>query len=187
MGAGSGGATGRGPATRQCVAAALVLASIPAGVTAGLLDDAGLATWLLAGSALGAALILLAGSPAGGRAAQFWRLLGLGAGLWGGAAAALASTYGDLAAAPVPSQADAPRLVGLLILAVAIVLMAVARTYRDDDIAHIDAAIVAIGFGVVLVAFLWPGLRDADLERGAVPVGIASGVLACLVVGAAVR
>jgi diguanylate cyclase (GGDEF)-like protein/PAS domain S-box-containing protein len=187
MGAGSGGGTGRGPATRQWVAAALVLASIPAGVAAGVLDDSGTAAWLLAGSALGAALILLAGSPAGGRAAQFWRFLGLGAGLWGGAAAALASTYGDLGAAPVPSQADAPRLVGLLTLAVAIVLMAVARTYRHDNIARIDAAIVAIGFGVVLVAFLWPGLRDADLDRGAVPVGIASGVLACLLVGAAVR
>ena len=57
MGAGSGGHRGRGPATRQWIAAALVLAAIPAGVAAGLLVSSSpdIAAWVLAGSALAAA------------------------------------------------------------------------------------------------------------------------------------
>jgi diguanylate cyclase (GGDEF)-like protein/PAS domain S-box-containing protein len=172
---------------RQWIAAALVLAAIPAGLTAGLLDDPEPAAWTLGGSALGAALILLAGSPPGGRAAPLWRLLGLGVGLWGGAMVAIASSYGDVAGAPVPSGVDAPRLGGLLVIGVAVILMAGARTFRDDKIAGIDGAIVGIGVGVVLVAFVWPDLRDAELERGAVPVAVASGLVACVLVGAGVR
>jgi diguanylate cyclase (GGDEF)-like protein/PAS domain S-box-containing protein len=187
MGAVSGASSGGGPGARQWIAAALVLGAIPAGIAIALVDDAEVEAWALAGSALGAALVLLAGSPKAGRTSPPWRVLGLGVGLWGGALVALASRYGDLAGATVPNVVDVPRLGGLLLIGVAVVLMALARTFRDDGIARIDAAIVGIGVGVVLVAFVWPDLRDADLERGAVPVAAAAGVMACCLVGAAVR
>ena len=132
-------------------------------------------------------MVLLAGSPPGGSAAPLWRLLGVGVGLWGGALAAIATSYDDLNEVPIPSAADAPRLGGLLLIGVAVVLMAVARTFRDDNIARIDAAIVGLGAGVVLAAFLWPDLRDADLPRGGIALGIASGVIVALLVAAAVR
>jgi diguanylate cyclase (GGDEF)-like protein/PAS domain S-box-containing protein len=189
MGGGSGGTAGRGPATRQWIAAALVLLAIPAGVASGLLErtSADVAAWALAGSALGAALVLLAGSPPRGSAAPLWRVLGVGVGLWGGALVALAARYDDLSEVPIPSAADVPRLGGLLIIGVAIVLMAVARAFRNDNIARIDATIVGLGAGVVLAAFLWPELRDADLPRGGVALGILSGAIAAFLVGAAVR
>ena len=187
MGAVSGASTGSGPAARQWIAAALVLGAIPAGLAGALVDDVQLAAWVLAGSALGAALVLLAGSPTGGRAAPLWRLLGLGVGVWGGGLLAIASRYGDITGAPVPNGVDVPRLGGLLLIGVVVVLMAVARTFRHDGVARVDAAIVGIGVGVVLAAFVWPDLRDADLDRGAVPIGAATGVLACFLVGAAVR
>jgi hypothetical protein len=189
MGAGRGGTKGRGPATRQWIAAALVLAAVPAGVVAGLLAASSpeIAVWVLAGSALSAALVLLAGSPAGGAAAPLWRLLGLGVGLCGGAFAAIATTYDDIGDLPIPSAADAPWVGGSLIIGVAVVLMAVARTFRDDNIARIDAAIFGIGAGVVLVAFVWPELRDADLPRGGLALGIAIGVVAAFLVGSSAR
>ena len=175
MGAGSGGSTGRGPATRQWIAAALVLAAIPAGVAAGVIDSSEVAAWGLAGSALAAAVVLFAGSPTGGAAAPLWRLLALGVGLWGGALAAIASSYDEVTAVPIPSAADVPLLGGLFIIGVAAVLMALARTWRDDNIARIDAAIVGIGVGVVLAAFLWPELREEDLPRGGLLLAAAVG------------
>ncbi len=187
MGAGSGGSTGRGPATRQWIAAALVLAAIPAGVTAGVIDSSEVAAWGLAGSALAAAVVLFAGSPTGGAAAPLWRLLALGVGLWGGALAAIASSYDEVTAVPIPSAADVPLLGGLFIVGVAAVLMALARTWRDDNIARIDAAIVGIGVGVVLTAFLWPELREEDLPRGGLLLAAASGVVACFLIAAAAR
>ena len=66
-------------------------------------------------------------------------------------------------------------------------LVPVARTFRDDKIARIDAVIVGVGVGVALAAFLWPELRDADLPRGGIALGIAVGVIAAFLVGAAVR
>ena len=108
-------------------------------------------------------------------------------GLWGGAFAAIATTYDEVTGLPIPSAADAPWLGGLVIIGVAVVLMAVARTFRDDNIARIDAAIVGIGAGVVLAAFLWPELRDADLPRGGLAIGIAIGILAAFLVGSAAR
>jgi diguanylate cyclase (GGDEF)-like protein/PAS domain S-box-containing protein len=187
MGAGSGGGTGRTPAVRQWIAAGLVLAAIPAGLTAGFLQTDEAVAWLAAGSTLACAVVLLAGSPPGGPAAPLWRLMGLGVGVWGGSLAALAWSYQSVVDVPLPNAADAPWLGGVLVVGGAVILMAGARAYRNDNIARIDAAIVGIGAGVVLVAFVWPDLRDADLASGAIWVGIASGALAAFLTGSAVR
>ncbi len=188
MGARSGSKASRLPARRQWIAAALVLLSIPAAVTAGFVTSDLAAAWILAGTALCSSLVLVAGGPAGGGPGATWRLLGVGMGVWAGGHAAVAWTYeGDLASVPQPSAVDVPQLTGLLLIGTALVVMALARTLRDDWIARIDAAIVGIGAGVVLVAFLWPELRDADLEPNVVAVGIAVGVLAAFLVGATVR
>ena len=188
MGARSGGTAGGVPARRQWIAAALVLLSIPVGVTAGVVSSDLASAWILAGAALFSSLVLLAGAPRAGGGASMWRLLGLGMGLWGGGLTTVAATYGgDMAQVPLPNLADGPRLVGLGLVGIAVILMALERALRDDWNARIDAAIVGIGAGVVLVAFLWPELRTADVAGGGVAVGIAAGVLAAFLVGAAVR
>ena len=123
MGAGSGGTPADGPATRQWVAAALVLAAIPAGVDRRARSTPpSVAAWALAGSALAAAVVLLAGSPPGGvGGAAVAAASGLGVGLWGGAPRRhrrRATTTSRTV--PIPSAADMPRLGGLLIVGVAV-------------------------------------------------------------------
>ena len=110
-------------------------------------------------------------------------------GLWGGAPGGHRRQLRRASReVPIPSAADAPRLGGLLIIGVAVVLMAVARTFRDDKIARIDAVIVGVGAGVVLAAFLWPRAarrrpaRAAGSRSGSRPVSSRA-----FLVGAAVR
>ena len=97
MGAGSGGTTGRGPATRQWIAAALVLAAIPAGLAAGL-DRLrrDVAAWVLAGlRARGRRRAARRRRPPAARRRRCGGCSGLGVGLWGGALAAIASSYDE--------------------------------------------------------------------------------------------
>ena len=187
MGASSGPTTGVAPARRRWIAAALVLLSIPAGLTAGIIQSDLAVAWLLAGSALLSSLLLLAAAPARGASARPWQLLGLGVGVWAGGLAAVASTYEEGATLSVPNLSHGPQLTGLAVAGLAVAVMAVQRASRDDWIARIDASIVGIGAGVVLTALLWPALRDADLPRDAMAVGIAGGVVAAFLVGASAR
>ncbi len=188
MGAGSGPSTGVAPARRQWIAAALVLLSIPAGVAAGFLESDLAASWILAAAGLLSALVLLGGAPARGVSARPWRLLGLGVGVWAGGLAAVATTYEDgESTLSVPHVGQGPQLAGLALVAVAIGVMALQRAARHDWIARIDASIVGLGTGVGLAGLLWPDLRDAGLDGGAVAIGIGGGVLTGLLVGASVR
>jgi len=186
MGARSGAWAGGVPARRQWLAAALVLLAIPAGITAGVIGSDLAAAWILAGSALFSALALLAGSPPG--AAGWWRLLGVGMGLWAGGLTAVATTFeGGSARVSLPNVADGPQLAGLGLIGLAGIFMALDRAVRNDWIARIDATIVGIGTGVALAAFLWPELQAADLDADAVALGVAAGVLTAFLVAAAVR
>jgi diguanylate cyclase (GGDEF)-like protein/PAS domain S-box-containing protein len=185
-GARSGARGGGLPGRRQWLAAALVLLAIPAGITAGVIGSDLAAAWILAGSGLFSALVLLAGSPPG--AAGWWRLLGLGMGLWAGGLTAVASTFEDGSArVSLPNVADGPELLGLGLIGLAGIFMALDRAVRADWIARVDAAIVGIGTGLVLAVFLWPELRAADLDGDVVALAIAAGALASFLVSAAVR
>ncbi len=186
--ASGGGPTSTGaPARRQWCAVALMVLAIPCGVAAGIVTSDLLSAWILAGTALLSTLVLLAGAPSRGAGAPAWRLVGLGLGLWAAGLTAVAATFEDGSPRVVPNVADGPQLAGLLLVGCALVIMALDRSLRDDWIARIDAVIVGVGAGVVLVAFLWPELRAADLTTEAMAVGIATGVLAAFLVGAAVR
>ena len=183
-----GGPTSHGaPARRQWCAAVLVIGAIPAGVTAGLVASDLASAWILAGTALVATLVLLAGAPTRGPVAPAWRLVGLGLGLWAAGLTAVAATFDGGVPQITPNVADGPQLAGLLLVGAGLVIMALDRAMRDDWIARIDAVIVGVGSGVVLVAFLWPELRAAGLNADGLAVGIAAGVLAAFLVGAAVR
>ncbi len=188
MGGGTGSLTGRAPARRQWIAAALVVLATPVGATAGLVRSDLTSAWILAGIGLLSSLFVLFGAPSGGRAASMWRLLGIGIGLWGVGRLAVAITH-DTGSGRITGldAADGPQLVGLAALGCAIGLMAVARSLRDDWIARIDAVIVGTGAGVVLVAFLWPELRAADLDLGVEAVSVVAGLLLAFLVGAAFR
>ena len=175
------------PARRQWCAAALVIVAIPAGVTAGVVASDLAAAWILAGTALFATLVLLAGAPPRGPVAPAWRLVGLGLGLWAAGLTAVAATFDDGVPRITPNVADGPQLAGLLLVGAGLVIMALDRAMRDDWIARIDAVIVGVGAGVVLIAFLWPELRAAGLNADGLAVGIAAGVLSAFLVGAAVR
>jgi diguanylate cyclase (GGDEF)-like protein/PAS domain S-box-containing protein len=187
MASGGGTTSGGAPARRQWLAAALAVGAIPSAVAAGVVTSDLAAAWILAGTGLCATLILLAGAPSRGTGAPAWRLVGLGLALWSGGLTAVAATFEDGVARETPNIADGPQLAGLLLVGAALVIMALDRSLRDDWIARIDAVIVGVGTGVVLVAFLWPELRAADLRGDGLAVGIAAGVLSSFLVGAAVR
>jgi diguanylate cyclase (GGDEF)-like protein/PAS domain S-box-containing protein len=173
---------------RQWLAAALVVLSIPAGISAGAVTSDLASAWILAGSALFASFVLLVGGPRGGAAAPLWRFLGFGMLLWGGGLATVAVMYGDdLARVPQPSGADGAQLAGLLIIGTALILIALGRTLRDDWIARIDAAIVGSGSAVVMIAFLWPELRDSPLDAEGVAMGIVAGAVSAFLFGAVTR
>src|SRR6187549_2197457 len=95
MASGGGPTSGGAPARRQWLAAGLVIAAIPSGVAAGIVRSDLAAAWILAGTALLATLVLLAGAPSRGTGAPAWRLMGLGLGLWAGGLTAVAATFED--------------------------------------------------------------------------------------------
>ena len=145
----STGAHGRGertrapgePARRQWIAAGLVLAAIPAGVAAGIVDSDLVAAWVLAGSGRSPPSCSSPGRPSRGVAAPPWRLSAWG---WGSGAApsppSPRATTTACHAVPIPSAADVPLLVGLSLVGVAAVLMALrpdrGRQHRADRRGH---------------------------------------------------
>ena len=178
----TGGAT-----RRRIVAAALVLSAIPAALVIGFASDAAVGSWVQAGTAVAAALIILSAAPRQARSAPLWRLLGLGVGIWAAGTAAAAYSFGDLPAqAPIPNAADLPRLVGIAMVGGAIVLIAQARAGGRHWIARIDATIVGLGLAAVLVTLLWQPLRDADLPPAGTALLVAALALFALVVAAVV-
>ena len=152
--------------------------AIPAGVATGLLaaSSADVAAWALAGSALAAAVVLLAGSPPGGSAAPLWRLLGRrrrplgrrprrhrrqlrrprrGADPERGRrAAARRAAHHRRRRRAHGGRAHVPRRQH--------------RAHRRGDRRRRCRAWSSS-------AFLWPELRDADLPRGGIALGIAVG------------
>jgi diguanylate cyclase (GGDEF)-like protein/PAS domain S-box-containing protein len=182
-------ATSRGAAARRrWLAALLVLSAIPVGLVAGLLPDRDHGLVALAATTTVAGLLLLIASPAAGRSAPAWHLLGLGVGTWAGALIALAAMGdGQPGLADLPDVTDLPALVSGALVAIAVGLMAQRRTARGDVIAHLDASLVGLGLTVALAALLWPHLRDQPLDRSGELVILLMVVGAGLLVGAATR
>ncbi len=176
---------GAGP-TRRAAAAGLVLVAPPLALLVGLVESVSIAAWVQAGTAAGAALVVLAAAARHGRAAPAWTLLGFGLLIAAGGLLGGASSFGD-EARPIPNITDGPRLVGLTIAAAGLLLMARSRSGRVDWIARIDATIVGGGVGVVLAVSLWPALVDADLRPEGTAVSVLALGVVILLVAAAVR
>ena len=147
------------------------------------------AAWILAGTALAATLVLLAGAPSRGTGAPAWRLLGLGLGLWAGGLTAVAATFEDgVARGDAQRRRRARSWPACSSSGAALVIMALDRSLRDDWIARIDAVIVGRRrrrrpARVPLAASSAPPTSRPT----AWPSGIAAGVLTSFLVGAAVR
>ncbi|MEO7429556.1 MAG: hypothetical protein ABIY48_09265, partial [Acidimicrobiales bacterium] len=143
-------------ARRQTIAAVLVLGGIPAGAAAGLASSRPLGSWIQAAAAVLASVLVLGGAPTRSRSTAQWRLLGLGIGIWAlGCISGAGSFDGEAGHLGSPHLADAPRIVGLVVVGAAVLLVAHGRSTRRSWIAHIDALVAGVGVAVVLLTLLW--------------------------------
>ncbi|HEX4866511.1 MAG TPA: EAL domain-containing protein [Acidimicrobiales bacterium] len=177
-------ATGTG---RRRAAAALLLAAPVLAIVAAVAPSDVSGRWLQAGLAVAAGLAVVVAAPRSGRAAVAWRTLGVGLTVWGAGLLAAVASYRDHEAIPSPNPTDVPCLVGIGLLAAALVLMAVARSERVDWIPRIDAFIVAIGGAGVIVALFAGELADRADSQAERIVSLLSLGMAALVATAVVR
>jgi len=184
---GGGTVTTSGVARRRRAAAGLVLCAIPAGAAVGLVPSRAVGSWIEAGVAVVAALVVLGAAPSG-RSSSLWRLLGLGLGIWAaGCVAGASSLDGDWADARIPNVTDGPRIVGLVVMGAAVALIAHTRGTRRSWIAHIDAQIAGVAVAVVPITILWSDLGRTDIATSGRWVMIPVLVLLGAIAAAAVR
>ena len=183
MGPVTGLARTTGATRRQFVAAALVVASLPAGIATWLLESSSAGAWLQAAVTALSALVVFAVVPASGRARPMWRLLGLGQSIRAIGFLAGAYSYADATSVPpIPNPSDALRLTGGVVMGAALLLMAQARSASSGWIPRMDAAIAGVGTAVSVAVVLWPQISDANLStEGEVATAVALGVVAFLV------
>ncbi len=175
-------------ARRQTIAAVLVLGGIPAGAAAGLASSRPLGSWIQAAAAVLASVLVLGGAPTRSRSTAQWRLLGLGIGIWAlGCISGAGSFDGEAGHLGSPHLADAPRIVGLVVVGAAVLLVAHGRSTRRSWIAHIDALVAGVGVAVVLLTLLWNHLDAPGVSTQQRWVNAGSLVLLGAVAAAGVR
>jgi diguanylate cyclase (GGDEF)-like protein/PAS domain S-box-containing protein len=155
----------RATAVRRWGANALVLAS-PAVVLGAASYGWEGAAWARATISLVAALAILGAAPRRGAAAGPWHLIGLGLVCWsGGAFAAASSAFADRPELHFPTVADAPRTLGLALVAAGVATLASRQARRIDWVARVDTAIGTVAATVVGTVLLIPeASRDNALD-----------------------
>jgi hypothetical protein len=144
MTAGHLGGGERAATRRRWAATGLVAVAILLGLGTGIGGDAQPGLWVAAGSTALASAIVALGAPRRSRSSSVWRLLAHGMAIFSAGLALFTFSWGDdVAGAPLPNAADAPQLVGLAIIAGAVLMMAVARSERVDAVGRLDELLAA--------------------------------------------